>query len=136
MDGRVLITARAFWEHGQQAEALLRENGFEVVRAPKPGPLPEAVLTPLLPGFDAVIASSDAYNAAVFAASPQLKAVSRWGVGVDSVDMKAATEAGVVITNCPGSMTESVADFTFALMLSLARKVVEGDAMLRSGGWG
>ena len=136
MKGRILITARAFWEHGAQAEAVLRENGFEVTRTPNPGPLPEATLLPLLPGYDAVIASSDGYTAALFAACPQLKIVSRWGVGIDSVDLNAATQNGVVITNCPGSMTEPVADYTFALLLGISRKIVEGDALVRAGKWG
>ena len=136
MEGRILITARAFWEHGEQAEATLRENGFDVTRTPTPGPLSEATLLPLLLGYDAVIASSDGYTAALFAACPQLKTVARWGVGIDSVDLNAATQNGVVITNCPGSMTEPVADYTFALLLGISRKIVEGDALVRAGKWG
>ncbi len=136
MARRVLITARAFWDHGAAAEAELKANGMEVTRTPQPGPLPEATLLPLLEGFDAVIASSDAYTAQVFASNPQLQIVSRWGVGIDSIDLKAAADAGVLITNCPGSMTDPVADYTFALLLSLARKIPEGDALVRNGGWG
>ena len=67
---------------------------------------------------------------------PELQVVSRCGVGIDSVDLKAATEAGVIVTNTPGAMTDAVADYTFALMLSLCRRIVEGDNMMRSGGWG
>ena len=136
MAKRVLITARAFWDHGTYAEATLKDNGIEVVYTPTPGPLPEATLLPLLEGFDAVIASSDGYTAQVFASNPKLQIVSRWGVGIDSIDLKAATDAGALITNCPGSMTDPVADYTFALLLSLARKIPEGDAMIRKGGWG
>ncbi len=133
---RVLITARAIWEHGKNAEDLLRSEGFEVVRTPIPGPLAEATLLPLLDGFDAVIASSDAYNASVLTSVPRLKVISRWGVGIDSVDLAAATREGILITNCPGSMTDPVADYTFALMLSISRRIVEGDALMRSGQWG
>jgi phosphoglycerate dehydrogenase-like enzyme len=50
--------------------------------------------------------------------------------------MAAATEAGVVATNTPGAMTDAVADYTFALMLGIARRIPEGDALIRSGGWG
>ena len=136
MARRVLITARAFWDHGAEAEATLKASGMEVVYTPTPGPLPEATLLPLLDGFDAVIASSDAYTANVFASNPGLQIVSRWGVGIDSIDLKAAAEMGVLITNCPGSMTDPVADYTFALLLSLARRIPEGDALIRTGGWG
>lgn len=133
---RVLITARAIWEHGKNAEDLLRSHGFEVVRTPIPGPLSEANLLPHIDGFDAVIASSDAYNATVLNAAPRLKVVSRWGVGIDSVDLNTATDLGIVVTNCPGSMTDPVADYTFALMLSISRRIVDGDNLMRSGQWG
>ncbi|MCW3096848.1 MAG: D-isomer specific 2-hydroxyacid dehydrogenase [Chthonomonadaceae bacterium] len=89
----------------------------------------------MLQGCDTVIASSEPYNARVFAACPQLKLVARCGVGTDAVDMAAAAEAGVVVTNTPGAMTEAVADYTFALMLGISRRLPESDALMRSGGW-
>ena len=136
MTKRVLVTARAFWASGQEAKAALEVAGFEVIPSPEAGPYPVERLAPLLQGCDAVICSNDQYNAALFAACPQLKIVSRCGVGIDSVDLAAATEAGVLVTNTPGAMTDAVADYTFALMLSLARRIVEGDTLMRSGGWG
>ena len=135
MSWKVLVTARAFWVSGEAAEAQLKAAGCEVVRSPRPGPLPEEELIALLQDCDAVIGSSDPYTARVFAECPRLKIVARCGVGVDSVDMHAAALAGVVATNTPGAMTEAVADFTFALMLSLARRIPEGDALMRAGGW-
>jgi phosphoglycerate dehydrogenase-like enzyme len=131
----VLVTARAFWVSGQAAEAALREAGCEVVRSSRAGPLTEEELIDALRGCDAVIASSDPYNARIFAACPDLKIVARCGVGTDSVDMAAAAEAGVVATNTPGAMSEAVADFTFGLMLCIARRLHEGDALMRRGGW-
>lgn len=136
MAWRVLVTARAFWVSGQEAQAALDAAGCETIRSPKAGPIPIPEMIPLLQHCDAVIASSDPYTAELFAACPQLKVVSRCGVGFDSVDLAAATEAGVIATNTPGAMTEAVADYTFALMLGIARRLVEGDAMMRSGGWG
>ncbi len=135
MAWKVLVTARAFWTSGPEPVELLHSAGCEVVRC-EPGPLPEDELIAQLAGCDAVIASSDPYTERVFAACPQLKVVSRCGVGVDSVDLKAATAAGVAATNTPGAMAEAVADYTFGLLLSLARHIVEGDALIRAGGWG
>jgi phosphoglycerate dehydrogenase-like enzyme len=134
--GKVLITARAFWVSGQAAREALTSTGHEVVDSPQAGPLPENVLIEQLQGCQAVVASSDPYNARVFAACPELQIVSRCGVGTDSVDLGAAAEAGVVVTNTPGAMTDAVADYTFALLLSLVRRIPEGDALIRSGGWG
>src|SRR5579871_3058334 len=135
MAWKVLVTARAFWVSGQAAQAALEEAGCEVVRSPRPGPLTEEELISLLADCQAVIGSSDAYTARVFAACPQLKIVSRCGVGVDSVDMAAAAEAGVVATNTPGAMADGVADYTFGLMLSIARQIPAADTLMRSGGW-
>jgi len=136
MAGRVLITARAFWENGQAAEAELVGAGLEVAHSAIAGPHPADALLPMLEGYDAVVASTDVYNEAVFAACPRLRIVSRWGIGTDSVDLEAATRAGVVVTNTPGTTTEAVADYAFALMLGIARRTAEGDAMMRAGGWG
>lgn len=136
MAWKVLITARAYWTSGAAAQAALDAAGCETVRSSQAGPLPETLLISLLQECDAVIASSDPYAARVFAACPQIKLVARCGVGIDSVDLNAATAAGVLVTNTPGAMTDAVADYAFALMLGLARRVVESDTLVRSDGWG
>lgn len=135
MGWRVLVTARAFWVSGQAAEAALQDAGCEVVRSSRAGPLTEEELISALQGCQAVIGSSDPYTARVFAACPDLRIVARCGVGTDSVDMRGAAEAGVVATNTPGAMSEAVADFAFGMMLCIARRLHEGDALMRSGGW-
>ena len=67
---------------------------------------------------------------------PKLKVVSRLGVGVDSIDLDAATELGILATNVPGSNTTEVADHAMALMLALTRRVVDAVRTTRDGGWG
>ena len=136
MKGRILITARAFWKSGGEAEVLLNREGFETVRSPKAGPYPATELIPLLQGYDAVIASTDEYSFELMSACPQLKIISRWGVGFDSIDLAAATELGVIASTTPGAMTDTVADYAFALILGIARRISESDRMMREGGWG
>jgi len=71
-------------------------------------------------------------------AAPKLKVVSTFSVGYDHIDVPACAARGVVVTNTPGVLTESTADFTWALLMSAARRVVEGDAYMRGGkykGW-
>ncbi|HLV81961.1 MAG TPA: phosphoglycerate dehydrogenase [Chthonomonadaceae bacterium] len=136
MSWRVAVTARAVWTSGLAAVATLEAAGCEAVHPPKYGPIPENELIDILQGCDAVVAASDPYTAAVFAACPQLQIVSRCGIGIDSVDLEAATRAGVVVTNTPGAMADGVADYTFGLMLALARKIPAADALMRSGAWG
>ncbi len=66
----------------------------------------------------------------------KLKVVSRMGVGVDSIDLKAATELGVVVCNTPGVNTTEVADHAMAMLLALTRRLVETDAYMKGGKWG
>ncbi len=136
MSWKTLVTARAFWVSGQAAEVNLKMAGCSVVKSPEAGPLSEGQLIELLQDCDAVVASSDSYTSSVFQACPRLKIAARCGVGIDSVDLEGATKWGVVIANTPGAMTDAVGDYAFALILGIARRIAEGDALMRSGGWG
>ncbi len=95
----------------------------------------EGELIEALRGYDASVAGMEPYTRAVFEALPDLKVVSRWGVGVDSIDLQAATDHGVVIANTPGMVTEAVADHTFCLMLALSRRLVEEMDVARGLDW-
>lgn len=81
---------------------------------------------------------TDAIDRQLLADLPHLRIVSNHAVGVDNIDVEAATERGIAVTNTPGVLTEATADFTWALLLGLARRLVEGDRMMRAGdypGW-
>jgi glyoxylate reductase len=78
---------------------------------------------------------TDRVDRALFEAAPSLRAVSVMAVGVDNVDLDAATERGIQVGNTPGVLTETTADLAFALLLAVARRVVEGDAAVRAGDW-
>ena len=74
----------------------------------------------------------------IMASAPQLKVVANYAVGYNNVDVAAATRRGVMVTNTPGVLTEATADLTWALLLAVARRVVESDRFLREGsfkGW-
>ena len=74
-------------------------------------------------------------DAELLAAAPRLKMVATFSVGLDHVDLAACTARGVPVTHTPGVLTETCADFTWALLLAAARRVVEGDRLMRSGGY-
>ena len=74
-------------------------------------------------------------SAAVLAACPNLKVVSRFGVGVDSIDLDAATARGVMVTNVPGSNTSEVADHAMAMLLAMTRRLYDAIATTRDGAW-
>jgi glyoxylate reductase len=74
-------------------------------------------------------------NRAVLAACPDLKVVANVAVGYNNIDVAAAREHGVIVTNTPDVLTEASADLTWALILGITRRVVEGDRLIRAGGW-
>ena len=137
MSWKVLITARTLSEVGAGALDLLRKAGCEVIVPPKFGPLPVDVLLPLLPGIDAVLASMDKFTADVLGSdsAANLKIISRWGVGYDAIDIRAATRKGIVVAYTPGLLNETVADCAFALLLALARRIHLGHMGMIQGEW-
>jgi len=110
--------------------ALLREPGWQIV-------LPDsASLTAALADADALIVRSTTRVAdALLSAAPRLRVVGRAGVGVDNIDLDAATRRGVLVMNTPGGNAVSVAEHTFALLLALARSVPQLSAAIHAGRW-
>jgi glyoxylate reductase len=78
---------------------------------------------------------TDSIDRAVFASGRDLKVVSTIAVGYNNIDMSAARDHGVVVTNTPDVLTEAAADLTWSLILSMTRRIVEGDRLVRRGAW-
>ena len=99
----------------------------------------EDVLVRRLKGASGVVALlGDKITARVLDACPRLKVISNYAVGVDNVDLEAAKRSGVAVTNTPDVLTEATADLAWTLLLGVARRVIEGDRMMRRGafkGW-
>jgi glyoxylate reductase len=74
-------------------------------------------------------------DALIKAAGPKLKLIAQFGTGVDNIDVEAAIERGITVTNTPGVLTEDTADLTMALILAVPRRVFEGERLVRSGQW-
>jgi D-3-phosphoglycerate dehydrogenase / 2-oxoglutarate reductase len=115
--------------------ALLQSRPeFNVVVLPKK--LPEAELLPLVADATALVVRSETkVSKNVIAAAKKLRVVGRAGVGVDNVDIEAATQHGVVVMNTPGGNTVTTAELTFTMLLSLARKVPQAHATMVGGKW-
>jgi D-3-phosphoglycerate dehydrogenase len=129
---RVLVTDKLA-EEGLQ---LLRaEPGLEVAVAPKLAGDPPALKAALAEADGIVIRSGTQLTADVLAVQPRLKAIVRAGVGVDNIDVPAATKGGIVVMNTPGGNTVSTAEHTMALMLALSRNVAKANDSLKSGRW-
>jgi D-3-phosphoglycerate dehydrogenase / 2-oxoglutarate reductase len=98
--------------------------------------LPEAELIKIIPDFSAlVVRSQTKVTAAVLEAATNLKVVGRAGVGVDNVDVDAATRQGVIVMNTPGGNTVSTAEHAFSLLMSIARNIPQADASMKAGRW-
>jgi len=78
---------------------------------------------------------SDPIDAEVIASHSGLRVIANYAVGYNNIDMKAAAARRITVTNTPGVLTEATADLTWSLILSLARRVVEGDRLVRTGRW-
>jgi glyoxylate/hydroxypyruvate/2-ketogluconate reductase len=127
-----VLVARAVF-----AETLerLREH-FQVDANPADTIFSKAELTARLSGkAGAFLTASERIDADVLAACPQLRAVCNMAVGYNNVDVPACTARGVLVTNTPDVLTETTADFGFALMMATARRVAESERFLRRGEW-
>jgi len=78
---------------------------------------------------------SDEIDAEVFDAAPKLKIVAQMAVGFDNIDIGEATKRGIYVTNTPGVLTETTADFAWALLMAVARRIVEADKYVCTGEW-
>jgi len=115
--------------------ALLQQRPeFEVVVLPKR--LPEPELLPVVADAVALLVRSETkVTRKVIEAAPKLRVVGRAGVGIDNVDVEAATQHGVVVMNTPGGNTVTTAELSFAMLLALARKVPQAYTSMTSGKW-
>ncbi|MGB0036664.1 MAG: phosphoglycerate dehydrogenase [Candidatus Acidiferrales bacterium] len=110
--------------------ALLRETGWEIV-------LPTAAALPaeIANADGLIVRSATRVTAELLEKAAQLRVVGRAGVGVDNIDVEAATHRGVLVMNTPGGNAVSVAEHTLALMLALARSVPQSNAAIQAGRW-
>jgi len=120
-----------------QPEVVARlRNHFEVDDNPSDQVLSKDELIARLKGKQGIFATgSERIDEAVLAANPQLRAVCNMAVGYNNIDVAACTARGVVCTNTPDVLTETTADFGFALMMATARRISESEHYLRRGEW-
>jgi phosphoglycerate dehydrogenase-like enzyme len=133
--GTVVVTWPDFRPDDPETGARLRGAGLELCLAPKLGDRSPAQVAALVAGAVGAIVSTDPFDAAVLRAAPRLRVIARVGVGVDSIDLAAATARGVAVTTTPGANESTVADHTVGLMLSAVRRIAEHDRSVRRGEW-
>jgi D-3-phosphoglycerate dehydrogenase len=135
LEAKVLVTPTTFGMHDPRLKTLLEQSVGEVLYNPLPRALSSEELIPLVEGVDGFIAGLDRIDASVIRAAARLKVIARYGVGLDNVDMEAATAKGIVVTNTPGANSAAVAELALALILGLTRGVCKALESTRSGLW-
>ncbi len=99
-------------------------------------PVPREILSQEVSTVDGLLSMlADRIDGQLFASAPRLRVVSNMAVGFDNIDVTAATQRGIMVTNTPGVLTEATADLAWALLMAAARRVVEGDNLVRRGEW-
>ena len=121
----------------EQYQSLLEENNIEVVLPSRTSQyLTEAELFDLVDGsIDGIICSDDEVTERILEKAPKLKVISKWGVGLNSIDCVAAEQRGIRVYNTPGAFKDAVADMTMCYILYFARRPQGLDATVRSGRW-
>jgi glyoxylate reductase len=119
---------------GNALDRLTAQHDVEVW--PERLPPPRAELLARAPELEGLLSLlTDPVDAELIEAAPRLRAISNYAVGVDNVDVEAATARGIPVGNTPDVLTESTADLALALLLGIARRLAEGEAFVRAGEW-
>lgn len=134
-DAVVLVTPRSFGNDDPRLRAELETSVGDVRYNTRGRALRAEELRAEIGDVDALIAGLDEIDATVFAAAPRLRVVARYGVGTSNVDLQAAAEHGVIVTNTPGANADAVAELTIGLIFGLARSISWADRTAHAGQW-
>ena len=131
---KILLTTTSFQDTPGAHHDLLKRTGWEIVTAR--GPLNEADTLALVGDVDGYICGDDAITRKVLEkARPKLKVISKYGIGVDKIDVKSCTEFGIPLLFTPGVNHTTVAEHNFLLLLALEKNFLFHTDSTRSGGW-
>jgi len=135
MDNRVIITTVPFGNVDPTSLRLLAEAGIEAVINPKNRKLRPTEVHEVIDGFPVVIAGTEPITAEIIAACPNLKAICRVGIGLDSVDLCAARDRGIIVSYTPDAPSAAVGELTIGLIIDLLRGIAIADRGMRAGRW-
>ncbi|WP_071705943.1 phosphoglycerate dehydrogenase [Murdochiella vaginalis] len=133
---KILITPRSFGKYNMdELKSLLSEKNIEYKLNPYGRILTEDEMIKELEDMDGVIVGVDPLNNRIIEKSRQLKAISKYGVGVDNIDVAFAKSKGIPISVTRGANSDAVADYTFSLLLAVARRLIEINNTGKAGDW-
>ncbi len=132
---KILITPRSYGKADPSLFAKLEAAGYELVRNDTGGIMTKEQMVERVKDCTGIILGVDPMDADVIAAAPKLRAIAKYGVGVDNIDMKTAEAKDIQVSRTVGANSEAVADYAMALMLAVARRVIPIDRMCRQSDW-
>jgi len=132
---KILVTTTSFQDTPGKHHDALEATGFEVDTLR--GPVLEEELLPILAKYDGVICGDDFYTQKVLETGKKgkLKVISKYGIGLDKIDLEAAEELGIKVTNCPGVNHRAVSEHIFALIMAFYKNIVDEVNFTREGKW-
>jgi D-3-phosphoglycerate dehydrogenase len=131
----VLVTTRSFGREVSDPLERLKQAGCAILEWREGSGRDPAELSPLLAQAEAWIVAFHPITRETLAGAPRLRLIAKHGVGVDNIDIGAATKRGIVVAIAPGANDQAVAELTLALLLSLLRRIPEANASVRAGRW-
>ncbi len=132
---KILLTSTSFQDTPGEHQALLEKQGFSIDKLR--GPLKENVMLEVIAEYDGIICGDDEITRNVIkkGAEGKLQIISKYGIGLDKIDLTAAKEFNMPVTNCPGVNQVTVAEHVFALLLSYSKNIIPENAFIQSQKW-
>jgi phosphoglycerate dehydrogenase-like enzyme len=135
MKKKILLSAPYMLMEGRKFQSFFDEHELEVTYADIIEHLSEQELLDMISDYDGAICGDDPYTRSVFEKAKKLKVISKWGTGINTIDLAAAADHGVKICNTPNSFSHPVSDTVMAYMLAFARNVVQNMMNVKNGIW-
>lgn len=135
-DLAALVSCKLVWEDEDRIRSHLEQHGVSVDVPRFDGQqLEEADLLPIVGGYDGILAGDDHLTRRVLESAGRLKVVSKWGIGVDAIDLEAARELGIAVLNTPGVFGQELADYAMGFIHMLARRQHVVNERVKRGEW-
>lgn len=132
---KVLITPRSFEKIKDRFEEVFKEEEIEVIINPFGRVLTEEEMKELVKDVDGLIVGIDPVTSEVLQNANKLRVISKYGVGIDNIDLEEAKRRNIVVTNTPGANSNAVAELTVGLIINVLRKINLSDKRTREGNW-
>ena len=135
MTWNILVSAPYMQAALEEYRPVLEDAGAKIIVPQVNERLSEAELLQWIGDIDGVICGDDAFTEQVMRAAPKLKAISKWGTGIDSINQEAASRPGIAVLNTPDAFTQPVADSVLGYMFCFSRQLPWMDRDIRAGLW-